>query len=271
MTLVSDRALSRRIERADALNTVDYVQTMVWLFPGGEAAMLPVGGGYAVFTGAAFPINRAVGLGMETAVTAEEMAQLEGFYHSRGLAAEIEVCPLADPLLIALVGARGYRLQTFFNVYARPILPADASYSLPPDLRIEPLANGEQWAEIVVRNFGGAADNADSPGLRLARTAFHRPGVTGFVAWSGSQAVGSAALAIREGVAALFSTSTHPEFRRHGVHAGLIAARLSYALAAGCDMAMVTTVPGSDSQRNMQRAGFEVLYTRPVLSLERLG
>ena len=36
----------------------------------------------------------------------------------------------------------------------------------------------------------------------------------------------------------------------------------------GCDLAVVTTQPGSKSQENVQRRGFELLYTRAVLVLE---
>ena len=45
----------------------------------------------------------------------------------------------------------------------------------------------------------------------------------------------------------------------------LLAARLSDAAKAGCDIAVVTTAPGSKSQQNAQRQGFALLYTRAVL------
>ena len=45
----------------------------------------------------------------------------------------------------------------------------------------------------------------------------------------------------------------------------LLSARLSHAAAAGCDIAVVTTQPGSKSQHNAQRRGFDLLYTRAVL------
>jgi hypothetical protein len=30
----------------------------------------------------------------------------------------------------------------------------------------------------------------------------------------------------------------------------------------GCDLAMMVTLPGSDSQRNAERNGFQIAYTR---------
>lgn len=43
------------------------------------------------------------------------------------------------------------------------------------------------------------------------------------------------------------------------------AVRLAEARDEGCDLAVVTTQPGSKSQENVQRLGFELLYTRAVL------
>jgi hypothetical protein len=49
------------------------------------------------------------------------------------------------------------------------------------------------------------------------------------------------------------------------VQTALLAARLADAAAAGCDVAVVTTQPGSRSQQNVQRRGFDLLYVRAVL------
>jgi hypothetical protein len=42
----------------------------------------------------------------------------------------------------------------------------------------------------------------------------------------------------------------------------LIGVRLEDARAAGSDLAMSMTLPGSGSQRNLERQGFRVIYTR---------
>ena len=74
-----------------------------------------------------------------------------------------------------------------------------------------------------------------------------------------------AALRITDGVAQLVGAATAPEFRRQGVQTALLSTRLADAAAAGCDIAVVTTAPGSKSQQNVQRQGFHLLYTRAVL------
>jgi len=42
-------------------------------------------------------------------------------------------------------------------------------------------------------------------------------------------------------------------------------ARLAAATTAGCDLATVQTTPGSGSQRNVERMGFRLAYTKPTL------
>jgi GNAT superfamily N-acetyltransferase len=70
---------------------------------------------------------------------------------------------------------------------------------------------------------------------------------------------------VAEGVAQLTGAATAPAHRRRGVHGALLWARLADAAAAGCDIAVVTTQPASKSQQNVQRRGFDLLYTRAVL------
>ena len=77
--------------------------------------------------------------------------------------------------------------------------------------------------------------------------------------------VGGATMRISEGVAQLTGAATVPAHRRRGVQTALLSARLADAAAAGGDIAVVTTQPGSKSQQNVQRRGFDLLYTRAVL------
>jgi hypothetical protein len=48
----------------------------------------------------------------------------------------------------------------------------------------------------------------------------------------------------------------------------LLQARLAAARRAGCDLAVVGTSPGSDSQRNIERAGFTLAYTKVIMVRE---
>jgi len=48
----------------------------------------------------------------------------------------------------------------------------------------------------------------------------------------------------------------------------LLHARLTTAAAAGCDLATVQTAPGNASQRNVERLGFRLAYTKLALLRE---
>jgi hypothetical protein len=52
------------------------------------------------------------------------------------------------------------------------------------------------------------------------------------------------------------------------VQSALIARRLHEAAQAGCEYAVVSTLPGSGSQRNMERRGFQLAYTKLVMVKE---
>jgi GNAT superfamily N-acetyltransferase len=92
-----------------------------------------------------------------------------------------------------------------------------------------------------------------------------------YLARRGGRPAGAASVHFHDNIARLSGSSTLPAHRRRGVQAGLLAHRLSNALRAGCDVAVVTTQPGSTSQRNVQRKGFELLYARAVFVLDPPG
>jgi GNAT superfamily N-acetyltransferase len=260
----ADAALAQRLEAVDALNTADYATTMARLYPASGAGALALAGGQAVITGPRFPINFAVGLGMNGPVDDAELDALEAFFARAELPAAVELCPLADRSLVEALGRRGYRLSDFMNICVRPLHASDAYASPPPSLTITAVAPAE--VDLWARDPGLPDQAPDDHWLMLNTVAYHRPGVTCYLAWIGGQIAGKGALSLREGVATLFSAHTQPAFRRCGVQAALIGHRLAVARAAGCDVALVHATPGSASQRNLERAGFHVAYTHVVLT-----
>ena len=66
----------------------------------------------------------------------------------------------------------------------------------------------------------------------------------------------------RSDVALLTGASTIVEARRQGAQRALLYERLAVAVDAGCRLAMMCALPGSTSQRNAEREGFRIAYTR---------
>ena len=70
---------------------------------------------------------------------------------------------------------------------------------------------------------------------------------------------------MRGGLATLFADGTMLGFRGAGLQGALIRERLRSAVEEGCDLATASTLPGSVSQRNYERNGFQVAYTKTIL------
>ena len=87
-----------------------------------------------------------------------------------------------------------------------------------------------------------------------------------WLAWHDGEPAGAATLAIHDGVAGLFGASTRCRIATAGCSMRSIAARLAAAVNAGCDLAVVDTEPGSDSQRNVERLGFRLGYTKVTMT-----
>ena len=120
------------------------------------------------------------------------------------------------------------------------------------------------WIRTTAQGF----DEQETPSQRtldILTPNFHSPNATCFLAWIDGQPAGGGAMYIHDGVAEFGGESTRPCFRRLGVQRALLQARLAAAVGQGCELVMAMTEPGSGSERNMQRAGFLLAYTKAVL------
>ena len=122
------------------------------------------------------------------------------------------------------------------------------------DGTIHPDTQGLPWHDEFPRE---AIENAERD--------FAAAGGTRYAAFRDGVLAGGADFRITDGIAQLAGAATAPAHRRHGVQTALVAARLADARAAGCDVAVIVTQPGSRSQQNAQRRGFDLLYTRATL------
>ena len=91
---------------------------------------------------------------------------------------------------------------------------------------------------------------------------------TCFFAERDGEPIATAALFMHEGTALLAGASTVPAGRRQGAQNALLDTRLQTAASNGCDLAMMVAAPGSASQRNAERQGFRIAYTRTKWMLE---
>ena len=261
-------ALARRIESGESETALDIVKTHRRRRPDAGAESLAIAGGCAAFLGPESPFTHAVGLAMDGPISAAALDEIERFFRSRGAPCHIDLCPLADPSLAELLGQRGYGIGEFNNVLVRPLGDPPPPAPSGTDVRRARPEEIGIWASTVAHGFFGR-EQITTEELAIGENIFPLPAAEPFLAWAGAGGPAGAGLLIcRASLAGFFGDATLPWARGRGVHAALIAARLREASASGCDLAYAGTLPGSVSQRNYERAGFRVVYTKVILSRE---
>lgn len=255
----ADALLARRLEAAEAANARGCSAAPV----GVTSATLDLAGGCAIFVGTASPLSQAVGIGLNGPVSPQALDALEAFFRSRECKVTIDLCPLADSGLLAALGDRGYRATEFNNVLVKRLSGTEIAFT--PRVRRAIPGEDDLWAYTVGHGFFEQT-HLTTEEMDVGRAIFAMPEALCYLASSESgEPAGGGAAAMRDGIATLFADSTLVRFRRHGFHCELVAARLNEALAQGCDLATASTAPGSASQRNYERLGFEVVYTKVAM------
>ena len=259
----ADIELARRLERTEAQSNVDFIDARAKAFPDRGARWIEVAGAYAMFDGVGSPLTQTFGLGMFGPVTAADMDQLEEFFTSRGAEVFHEVCPLADKSVFRLFKERGYHPIEFSNVLYRPISADVRLHTSRNDgVRVRVIDDDEVdlWARTAFEGWSEFTEIADF--LReLAQVTAHSRSIS-FLGESNGRPIATGALTIAGDVALLAGASTVPRARRLGAQLALLQERLRYAAAQGCTVAMMAAEPGSGSQRNAERHGFRIAYTR---------
>jgi GNAT superfamily N-acetyltransferase len=263
--LFCDTDLARRIEQAEAATTRAYVAVAAALRPDDGCMSEPVGDGVAIFAGARSPLNRVLALGMSTAVEQAVLERCADLYAERGELPRIDLCPLADPSLLLALQQNRYTVTQFKHVFVRRLATWTDNERRPDGIDTAPIGAGEAdlWAQTVANAFHGG--DVDATNLAIALPNAHKEDTCCFLARIEGAVVGGGALALRDGVAICYSTSVLPAMRRLGVQQALLRARLGYAKAQGCDLAMAQTTPGNASQRNVERFGFQIAYTKATM------
>ena len=269
-----DPSMAARIDRAEARMCAEFANLVGSRSPGARVTTMPLAGGLAVYAGPGAPMNKVIGLGLGDALDASAMAEVEAEWESRGEAVRVELSTLDDGAAARMLTARGYRLLGFENVLGRRLTASDGvgPGTEGPEIVIAADADLERWIEITLDAFAqpdaGPLPTEEHPRDELAavfRDISRMSGVTRYFAMIAGAPVAAASVRFDSRLAQLTGAATLPTFRRRGLQTALTTRRLADAQRVGCDLAVVTTNPGSKSQQNVQRRGFELLYARAIL------
>jgi GNAT superfamily N-acetyltransferase len=250
----ADLALSRRLERAEALAAADYIDARRQLGAASEWAELH--GVIALFDGLDSPSTQTFGLGLFEPASVESLEKIESFFADRGAPALHEVSPLAGIATLSILHERGYRPVELSNILVVELPRASRDI---PAIAIRE-ATGPADIDVWTRTSAAAWGMPDA--VDLFRTGPLQQRSTLFLAEIDGGAVAAASVSINDGIALLAGAATIPEWRGRGAQRALLNARLEHAAANSCDLAMMGAEPGGASQRNAERKGFRIAYTR---------
>jgi GNAT superfamily N-acetyltransferase len=262
--------LAERIERAETQMIITATEAARRRL-GATAFVMPIAGGAACYAEDGSPLNKIVGLGFGGVPSGDALDEIERAFAERGAPTHIELSNLADPAIGADLTGRGYQLVSFENVLGRA-LDGEKGTVAPSGVEVRLSDDREAWLDVVVDGFAhpdveGVPSHENFPRAIIENAIgdIEQAGATPYLAFRDGVVAGGASMRMSDGVAQLTGAATAPTHRRHGVQTALLSTRLADAARAGCDIAVVTTQPGSKSQQNVQRRGFHLLYTRAVL------
>jgi GNAT superfamily N-acetyltransferase len=255
----SDLALARRLERAEGHACMQFAEARRKLFPESGSDWMECAGAYVVFDGIGSPVTQTFGLGIFEELTGAALDTIERFFLDRGAQIDHEVSPLAGVATLDLLCARGYRpieISSVMHGRAEPPPPGKIK------VRVTGPEEAQLWAEISARGWTHEHPELMPFMQQFGGIAAAKEGCTCFLAELDGQPGAAGALNIHDGVALFTGAATVPEMRRRGLQAALLQERMRYAADRGCDLAMMVAEAGSESQRNAERQGFRIAYTR---------
>ena len=265
----SDLALARRLESAEGFACTQFAAARMALHPDCSSAWTHTADEvFLTFDGIDAPTTQTFGLGLSAEITPTVLDAIEAFFTSRGSSVMHEVCPLAGIALLSLLCSRGYRPIEISNVLYRAVATPPAPP--PANIHVRVVAPDEAplWSDVSARAWAHDHPEIEEYVRDLGPLCVARASSPCFLAEIDGQPGASGALILHDGVALFGGAATIPDLRRRGLQAALLEERMRYAATHHCDLAMMVAEAGSNSQRNAERQGFRVAYTRIKWKLE---
>jgi len=251
--VIGDEPIARRLETFQASIGAETATAT----PGGS--LLSIGDGVAVFAGVGSPLTQAIGVD-------RDVERIEQFYFERDSASIIQAHPWSPREFTDTLASRGYRIVEFENVFGIEIRAAAETAT---NIDVRESDDIATWARVSAEAFANEEMSVEF--LVDVMTPFARAEhACCYIAYIEGEPAGAATMFSRSdlGVAGFFGAGTLTRFRNRGVQTALLRRRMADAAAAGCEIGIVTTQPGSASHRNVARRGFDVLYTKVTMRLD---
>jgi hypothetical protein len=268
--IFSDINLARLLERTEARSNADFVEARAKMFPDSGAEWIEAAGAYAMFDGVESPLTQTFGLGVFEEATHEVLEKFETFFKKHNAPVFHEVSPMADASIINLLNERGYQPIELTSLMFLPIEEIKLDSVVNPNIKTRIIKAGEEkiWARTSANGWATEMEGLAEFMFEFGQVGAKCAGAFSFLAEIENEPTATATLLVYDGVALLAGASTVPEGRRQGAQLALLDARLKFAVEQGCTLAMMGASPGSQSQRNAEKNGFRVAYTRTKWQLK---
>jgi GNAT superfamily N-acetyltransferase len=178
---------------------------------------------------------------------------------------------LAQPSLLTLLNERGYQPIELTSVMFRPLEPEiNFGFALNSKIKTRIIEMGEEklWAQTSADGWATEMEGFAEFMFQFGQISAKCAGGFPFLAELESEPISTGMLFIYDDVALLAGASTVPAGRKQGAQLALLDARLRYAAKHGCTIAIMGATPGSQSQRNAEKNGFRIAYTRTKWQLK---
>ena len=253
------RELVRRLIAAESTCLTDWLRAMQEL-PGNPLGVA-IGsfGQTTALACARIPaevFNRVFGLTVEDRAL---IPAIVAFYQEHGATPVFDLDPYAIPpfwikpnVYSTLVGL-GLCQGAFHQIlYAEPTLtvPAPAAH-----LSIEEVTatNADEFVRVYEQVWGDG---------KAIRVLINRPAFRCYLAQVEGEAAALGILHVANGVGSMANALTIPAYRNRGCHTALLYHRIRVAAEAGCDLLVSQCTPGTTSQQNQLRVGFQLAGTK---------
>ena len=259
-----DKALARRLESCEEMPQVLYARIFQKTRPDVGAAEQQICGGHMVFAGLGSPIGRLTGGGLDQPFTAEILDQVEQFYREHKAPSQVDLTPLHEPAVFEMFKERGYAIAELNNVLYRKLDLKEVFPPAPPDCEIRRSWPEEAGVTGTIVETAFFPDGAPEAFQGLIAPLYQMENALAFVASIEGKPVacGTGIVIPEHRVFALCGAGTLAAYRARGLQTALLRARMAAAAHAGCEYVVVITQGGTTSQRNAERLGLKVAYSK---------
>lgn len=248
-----------RAERAEAAYWATYARNIPTTDDTRDTGAISVAGGYAICVQGS-SIEYGLGVGTARPLRDDDLLIVDEFYGSRGLPSQLELHPAVVERDASLLYRWGYLPERTTAMLERDI---GGDGAIDPRFTVEFMTSRKaEWSELVVAGQADVRETLDRERARRTTVACaHAADALVAIRIDGHLA-GGGALGVTGDVAFLFCTATLPRYRRAGVHAALISARLNAGRSRGATFAFLTAPPESAAFASAEAAGFRAAYVR---------